>query len=427
MNTVPVRWKLPFFSLWTGQALSLFGSALVQFALVWLLTVTTRSATVLTTATLAALLPSVLLGPVAGVLVDRWNRRLVMLAADAVVAGATLVLALLFASGLAQVWHVYAILLVRAAAGSFQAPAMTASTSLMVPQAHLSRVAGLNQALQGGMGIVAPPVGALLLEVLPMQAVLAVDVGTAILGMAPLLFVRVPQPSKTPTAAGDQPAAPSFWGEMRAGLRYVTAWPGLMMILGMALIINFLLNPAASLLQLVVAEHFQGGALQLATLDAVFGGGVIAGGILLSVWGGFRRRVYTSLVGLMGLGLGFVLLGLAPAEAFWLALVAAGIAAVSQALTNGPMMAILQAAVAPEMQGRVFSLVMAGSAGMAPLGLLIGGPVADWLGVQSWFLIGGAACVGMGVLGCFLPAVVNLEAQTTANQSAAMPLAPAAE
>jgi DHA3 family macrolide efflux protein-like MFS transporter len=270
-------------------------------------------------------------------------------------------------------------------------------------------------------------VGALLLEVLPMQAVLAVDVVTAILGMAPLLFVRVPQPSKTPAASGGQPAAPSFWGEMRAGLRYVTAWPGLMMILGMGLIINFLLNPAASLLPLVVAEHFQGGALQLATLDAVFGGGVIAGGILLSVWGGFRRRVYTSLVGLMGLGLGFVLLGLAPAEAFWLALVAAGIAAVSQALTNGPMMAILQAAVAPEMQGRVFSLVMAGSAGMAPLGLLIGGPVADWLGVQSWFLIGGAACVGMGVLGCFLPAVVNLEAQTTANQSAAMPLAPAAE
>jgi len=414
----PENWKLHFGALWGGQAVSLFGSALVQFALVWWLTSTTKSATVLTTATLAALLPNVLLGPVAGVLVDRWNRRLVMLIADGVVAAATLVLAYLFASGTVQVWHVYAILMVRAAAGGFQHPAMTASTSLMVPSQHLTRVAGFNQSLQGGMGIIAPPVGALLLEVLPIQGVLAIDIGTALIAMIPLLFVFVPQPVK---AAEAQQTKPSFAGEMRAGLRYVAGWPGLLTVLGMALLINFLLTPAASLIPLLVVDHFGGGALQLATVDAVFGIGVIGGGVLLGVWGGFRRRVYTSLVGLIGLGLGFVLLGLTPADVFWLALVATAVAAVMQSLTNGPLMAVLQATIAPDMQGRVFSLTMAGAAAMAPLGLLIGGPVADALGVQAWFLIGGVVCALMGVAGWFLPAVLTLE------DRAAAPAVPAAD
>src|SRR5574341_1229164 len=125
--------RLPFGVLWAGQAISLFGSSLVQFALVWWLTQTTRSATVLAMATLVAVLPNVLLGPVAGVLVDRWNRRVIMIVADALVALATLVLAVLFLVGAAQVWHVYVILFFRAVAGIFHSTAMQTSTSLMVP------------------------------------------------------------------------------------------------------------------------------------------------------------------------------------------------------------------------------------------------------------------------------------------------------
>jgi len=318
-----------------------------------------------------------------------------------------------------QVWHVYAVLLVRAAAGAFQNPAMTASTSLMVPDRHLARVAGFNQSLQGGMGIVAPPVGALLLTTLPIQGVLAVDVATALIGMIPLLFIFVPQPAKAAAPAGAPAAKASFAAEMRAGLRYVAGWPGLLTLLAMALLINFLLTPAASLIPLLVVEHFNGGAFQLAALDAVFGVGVIGGGILLGVWGGFKRRIHTSLVGLLGLGLGFVVLGLTPANAFWLALVAAGIGSVMQALTNGPLMAIMQATIAPDMQGRVFSLIMAGSAAMAPLGLLIGGPVAEALGVQSWFIIGGGVCMLMGVVGWFLPSVLTLEDRAAVAGAAA--------
>ena len=145
---VESNWKRTFFLIWTGQAFSLLGSSLVQFALVWWLTQKTGSATVLAAATFVALLPSVFLGPFVGALVDRWNRRIVMIAADGMVALATAALVILFWLDIAQVWHVYVVLFVRSLTGTFHFPAMQASTSLMVPDKHLSRISGLNQALR---------------------------------------------------------------------------------------------------------------------------------------------------------------------------------------------------------------------------------------------------------------------------------------
>ena len=190
----------------------------------------------LATATMVAVLPNVFLAPLAGVLVDRWNRRLLMIASDGAVALATLGLVVVFALDVVQIWHVYVALFVRAAVGTFQFPAAQASTSLLVPPEQLARVAGLNQMLQGGMIIVAPPVGALLLGVLPMQGVLAVDVVTAFLAVASLSVIAIPQPTgESGTAAQSR----SFWSEMRAGLRYTLGWPGLMAILMMATAIDF--------------------------------------------------------------------------------------------------------------------------------------------------------------------------------------------
>jgi len=419
MPTPPQNWKLHFGSLFAGQAVSLFGSSLVQFALVWWLTQQTGSATVLATATLAATLPGIFLGPLAGVLVDRWNRRLVMLVADSLVALATLTLAYLFWAGVAEVWHIYAIMFIRSAGQSFQNPALTASTSLMVPEAQLARVAGFNQMLQGGMGILAPPIGALLLAALPLQGVLAIDFVTAILGVTPLLFVFIPQP---PAAKGG--VRLSFFGDLRAGLRYVWSWPGMVILLSMALVLNLLFTPAAALLPLLVRNHFGGGAPQLAMLDSVFGLGVIVGSLILGVWGGFKRRIFTSLLGLFGLGAGFFLIGATPATAFWFAVGAMALAAVMQPITNGPLFAILQATVAPEMQGRVFSLVGAGSMAMTPLGLIIGGPMADRFGVQAWFLLSGGVCILMAGAAFFIPALLNIEAHApTATGGAAVPKA----
>jgi DHA3 family macrolide efflux protein-like MFS transporter len=297
------NWKLPFFTIWVGQAFSLIGSGLVQFALVWWLTTTTGSATVLATATLAAILPGVVLGPFAGALVDRWNRRVVMMLADSFIALATLGLAALYAAGAMQIWHVYVIMFLRAIGGSFHWPAMQASTSLMVPEEHLSRVAGLNQTMQGALNIIAPPLGAVLLGLMPLNGIMLIDVVTAMLAVAPLLFVYIPQPKRS-EAAQPSGGLASVWGDVREGFRYVWSWPGMMLLGAMAAVLNFLYNPAFSLTPILVTKHFNGQALQLAWMESAWSVGMVVGGITLSVWGGFRRKMWTSLLGLFLQGIG---------------------------------------------------------------------------------------------------------------------------
>ena len=416
-STKPASMR-PFFTVWTGQVFSLLGSELVQFALVWWLTTITGSAMVLALATMMAVLPRVFVSPVAGALVDRWNRRVVMMAADGLSALAVVVLAVLFAFDAVQVWHVYVVMFIRAACGAFHWPAMQASTTLMVPEAHLARVAGLNQALQGLGAIVAPPLGALLLAILPMQGVLAVDVATAILAISPLFFVHIPQPERAAGAA--QAARPSMVADLREALRFLRAWPGILMIIAIAVLVNFLIFPALSLQPLLVTEHFQGDVLQLAWLQSAFGVGMVAGGITLSIWGGFKRRSLTGLLALALSGVGFVVIGLAPAGAFPLAVGAMFFAWFMQPIANGALMAVLQIIVPADMQGRVFTLLQSAAGAMIPLGLVIAGPLAEVLSVQVWFLVAGIAMAVMGVGALFVPAITRLDDTATSPGEAAV-------
>ncbi len=421
MQHKPSRSMIPFFVIWGGQAISLFGSQLVQFALIWWLTKITDSATVLATASLVGLLPQVVLGPVVGALVDRWNRRITMIVADGVIAVATVGLAALFLTGTVQVWHVYLLMFVRATAGGFHWAAMAASTSLMVPKEHLTRIQGLNQTLQGGLNIISAPLAALLLDLLPMQGILAIDVGTAMFAVGSLLFVTIPQPQRREPPQEMQTGGPSVWQDLRQGLRYVWSWPGLVMILLMATVINLALTPAASLLPILVTRHFHGEALHLGWLESAWGIGMVLGGLVLGVWGGFRRRILTSLTALVGVGIGFSFIGLAPASSFSMAVGAMFFVGVMLPIVNGPIHAVVQAAVIPEMQGRVFTLMASVSAAMSPLGLAIAGPVADTMGVRTWFVMGGVVTALMGVMGFLIPQVVNVED----NQGQTGPVEPA--
>lgn len=266
----------PFFIIWSGQALSLVGSAAVQFALVWWLTQETGSATILATASLVAFVPQVLLGPFAGVLVDRWSRRWTMFLADGGIALATLLLAYLFWTESIQIWHIYVLMFVRSLGGAFHGPAMQASTSLMVPHEHLTRIQGINQMLEGGLGIIGAPLGALLLAALPMQGILAVDVVTALFAIIPLLFIAVPQPEKSAEELQTGQKTP-YWTQMRQGLAYVWAWPGILMLMLLAMLVNFVLTPVISLLPLLVSDYFGGGAWEFGLMQSMFGVGIIVG------------------------------------------------------------------------------------------------------------------------------------------------------
>jgi DHA3 family macrolide efflux protein-like MFS transporter len=401
------NWKTRFFAIWTGQQFSLIGSRVAQFALVWWLTDLTGSATVLATASMVALVPEILLGPIAGAYVDRWSRRVAMMVADGIVALASLWLAYLFWVGAMEIWHIYVIMLVRAVGGSFHWPAMQASTSLLVPKKHLTRVAGLNQTMNGVLSIAGPPLGALLLGVLPPHGVMLTDVATAVAAILPLFFVQIPQPPRS--VEGGEAVAGTVWGDIREGLQYIRSWPGLLALIGLAMMVKVALTPAFSLLPLLVREHFHGGAAQLSLVEAVVGMGIVSGGLLLGAWGGFDRKIYTTLAGMGALGIGFVVLGLTPGGWLWLGLASVFVAGFVIPLIDGPIMAILQATVSPEIQGRVFMLMGSLLSLTSPLGLAVAGPVSDWLGLRIWYLTAGVLCAATGLAGFYIPAIVAIE------------------
>ncbi|MGD8805497.1 MAG: MFS transporter [Chloroflexota bacterium] len=405
-------WRTNYFPMWFGQALSLIGSRIVQFALIWYLTQKTGSATVLATATLVALVPEIILSPLAGVFVDRWDRQMVMIIADGAVALASWLLAFLFWFEAVEVWHIYVIMFVRAVGGSFHWPAFQTSTSLMVPEEHMTRVNGLNQAVNGVLMILGAPLGALLLALLPVYGVMLVDVSTAVLAILPLILVNVPLPISG-RAAGDEAAI--FWSELLTGLRYVVRWRGLLAIIFMAMVIQIALTPAFSLLPLLVSDYFGGDAMQLGLLEAILGVGMLVGGLTLSVWGGFRRRIYTSLAGVIAMGASLLILGFVPAEFFNLALLSVFLVGLTATMVDGPIMAVLQTTVAPEIQGRVFTVTGSLIAVTSPLGLVIAGPVTDFVGLKTWYFLTGAVCIALGLLLFLVPDVIYIEERAKAS------------
>src|ERR1051325_7975632 len=309
MTELNHNWARRFYTLWAGQALSLLGSQLVQFAIIWYLTQTTQSATTLAIASMMGLLPQVILSPFIGTWVDRGNRPSIMILADTLVATATLGLVVLFALGMVEIWHIYVALFVRAVAGGFHQSAFGASVVLLVPREHLARVQGFNQALYGGLNIISAPLGAFLLAVLPMQGILSIDMVTAILAVTIVFFTQIPQPERAAQTQG------TFWQDLAAGFRYIMAWRGLVILLGLVMVINFFFSAAEPLTPLLITKHFGGKAQQLGWWLSSFSVGTVAGGLILGAWGGFKRKIVTAQLGLTLMGLSTMIVGLVPSNA----------------------------------------------------------------------------------------------------------------
>ena len=405
--TIEPKWMRKFIPIWTAQIFSLLGSGLVQFALVWWITQETGSAATLAMATFVAILPEVILGPFAGALVDRLNRRYVMIFADAIIALLTLSLAILFAFDLVQIWHIFVVLFFRSVGGIFHWPAMQASTSLMVPDKHLARVAGVNQALHGGLNIIAPPLGALLMSLLPFYQVIGVDVITAIIAILPLLFIRIPQPVRSDASEMLTPRL--LFKDVAEGFRYMKKWKGLLYLAMLAALLNFLLLPSDTLMPLIVTQHFNKGVWELSLVQSCFGIGVVVGGLTLGVWGGFKSKIVTCLSGVVGLGLGVLIFGLAPANLFWMGVVGAAMLGFMNPIANGPLQAIMQSKVAPEMQGRVMGTLGSICSAMMPLSMLVVAPVAEFLGLRVWYWAGGALTIVLAAWAFMVPSIMELD------------------
>jgi len=397
-------WAGRFFAIWTGQQLSLIGSRAGGFALVWWLTRETGSAQVLATATMGIIVPMVLLGPIAGAYVDRWNRRMTILVADLWIAGVSLLLAYLFWAGRMEIWHVYLVIVARSIGGAFHAPAISASTTLLVPRRQLTRIAGLNQSMTGAIQVLGPVLGATLISVLPLHGVMLVDVATAAFAVLPLLVLRIPQPEAETMEQGER-----LLTSLRLAFRFVWQKRGILYIAALAGLMNFVINPVFVLLPLLVAEHFQAGALELGWLQSASGAGLAAGGLVLSLWGGFRKKVVTMYVGGGLQGLALALLGLVPSHLFPLAVAAMAANGLLNAWYNGATAPVLQTVVPPDMQGRVFTLLGSVCQGVYPISLAILGPVVGLIGLRSWYVGGGLIVFVVCMAALLVPSIAHLE------------------
>ncbi|MCU0492873.1 MAG: MFS transporter [Chloroflexaceae bacterium] len=378
-----------FFLVWGGQWLSWLGSGLSSFALgIWMYE-RTGSPTQFALTVLAITLPRMLLAPVAGPLVDRWDRRLVMLASDSGAALVTLVLALLLWAEQLAVWHIYLGMLLSAACGTFQRPAYAASVTLLVPTAQYGRANGLINFARSSADLAAPLLAGYLTLWLGLAPLLLLDVATFLVAAATLLLVRFPPTPPAPTTAGQ----PSLLREARDGWRYLRQRPGLFGLL--------LYTGAANFLGITTEVLLTPYLLAFSSADVVgwvaslSGAGLLAGGLLLSVWGGPAQRVR----GVFGFELlvccCMLVIGLTSSP--WLIGAAVFVYFVAIGLSDGCATVLWQTQVAPDFQGRVFALRdMVGFAAL-PLGLLLSAPLAEFV-FEPLLQPGGAWAGSLGQL-----------------------------
>jgi len=212
--------------------------------------------------------------------------------------------------------------------------------------------------------------------------------------------------------------------DVKEGFTYVWAWKGLMIVMAMAVVINLLINPAFALMPLLVSKHFGGGALEFSWMESAMGIGVVIGGLALGVWGGFRRKVYTSGIGIIGMGIGVAMIGFAPASVLGLAIAGSWLTGFMNPMTNGPLFAIIQSKVDKEKQGRVMTMISSFATAMTPIGMILAGPLSDKFGIQFWFVLGGIVCSAMALVLFLVREVATLDDQEPGGKmipSAAIP------
>lgn len=412
-NVENKNWKKNFFPFWATQMLSLLGSSLVQFSLVWWLTKETGSATVLSLATMFAVIPEIIIQPFAGAITDRINRKKVIIISDASIALATLILGILFYIGKIEIWYIYVIMIIRSIGGAFHYPAEQASVSLMVPKDQLGRIAGLNQAAKGVINIVAAPLGALVMDLIGVEGSLMIDVVTAMLAITIIFFIFIPKQKVLEKKDGSWFSV--VMHDMKEGFHYLIGWKGIMVLTVMALIFKLALSPAFSLIPLLVSAHFNGDAAMYSMVEVAAGIGIIIGGALLGIWGGFKKKIYTMTMGGLGVGLGMIVLGLIPTSGFYYSLPTLFLIGFMIPMVDGSLMAIMQEKIDNEYQGRVFTIFGSLLYLSTPVGLAVAGPVSDKMGIQFWFVLAGVLVVLSIISGLFFKSWRNIESDPVIN------------
>jgi DHA3 family macrolide efflux protein-like MFS transporter len=384
-----ISWKKNTALFVTGQALSMFGTMVVQYAIMWHITLTTQSGTMMTVFTIAGLLPMFFISPFGGVWADRYNRKYIINIADGSIAFVSLIVAVLIMSGIDLVGILLACAIIRSFGQGVQTPAVGAFIPQIVPQEHLTRINGLQSSIQSFIFLMAPMISAALMSFVSLEMLFFLDVVTAAIGISIVaFFVKVPQREKPVPKTGEQKG--DYWHDLREGIRYIKQHGYISQMMILTAVFLFFFAPAAFLTPLQVIRNFGDDVWRLSAIEVAFSVGVMLGGILIGYWGGFKNRIYTMSFSCLLCGVFTVWLGIAPY--FWLYLAIMAILGLSFPLWNTPFMVLLQTTVDTAFMGRVLSVFSMISGTMMPFGMIVFGPVADTVSIEI-LLIGTGAII----------------------------------
>jgi MFS transporter, DHA3 family, macrolide efflux protein len=369
-----------FMVVWIGQIISVLASAMTGFGMTLWMYKQTGSATAMAGMQVAFITPFLILSPIAGVMVDRYNRKLMMMISDLTAVVPTVVILILYATGHLQFWHLYFSAAINGLGNTFQWPAYSAAISTMVPKKHYGRANGLMSLLGAGPGVLAPLLAGIIFSI-PMTRpfdsfalIMVIDLVTFFIAIGALLIVHVPQPVKT---VEGQKESGSIWKESAYGFKYIFKRPSL---LGLQLIFfagNLFSGIGFTLLAPMILARTAQNSVIFGSVQTAGAVGGVAGGIIMSVWSGLKRKVHGVLIGWGLTGLFFAMLGIGQGLTIWIPFFLVGM--VFSALINTSNQAIWQTKVAPDLQGRVFSARRLIAWFTQPIAPMIAGLLADYV------------------------------------------------
>lgn len=387
------QWRRNIVLFLSSQTVSLFGSSLVQYAIMWYITLNTKSGIMMTLYIICGFIPTFLLSPVAGVWADRYNRKVLIMLSDGMIALSTLVLALLFLMGYEEAWLLFVMAAIRALGSGVQTPAVGAILPQIVPSDQLTKVNGINGSIQAVIMFVSPIVSAALLTVATIEMIFFIDVVTAMIAILTLLlYFRIPTHQRN----SEQPST-SYFNDLKEGLAYIRRQAYLKSFFAFMAVFFILMAPAAFLTPLQVTRSFGDEVWRLTAIEIAFSVGMMAGGGMIAAWGGFKNKVHTMTLATVLMGACTFLLGFVPV--FWIYLAFMALFGVAMPAFNTPTMTMIQEKVDESYMGRIFGVFSMISTSMMPIGMLIFGPIADAIAIE-WLLM--ATGLLMLILSIFL-------------------------
>ncbi len=406
MTTETKFWKKKYFTMLAGQSISLITSGILQMSIIFYLTAKTNSAMVLSIATLMGFLPQAVIGPFAGTFVDRHSRKGVMIGADLMIAATGGFLAVVSVFMELPIWLIMLVLFVRSIGNAFHSPASSAVTPLMVPQDQLTKCAGYNQTMQAAVSLISPAAAAFLYSVWSLSTIILLDIIGAVLACSVVAVLSIPNP---PICTGE--SQNSFFRDMKEGYFELKKNKGLFALLWIGTAYMFFFMPISALYPLMSMGYFRGTPTHASIAEIAFAGGMLAGGILLSVWGGFKNRIFSIGLSVLVMGVSIAISGLLPTNAFFIFVICCTVMGLTSPF-YGVQNALFQEQLPPEYLGRVFSLLGSVMSFAMPLGLLCSGIFAELIGVEKWFLLCGIGIIAVAVLVFVLPVLRNVDCQS---------------